>query len=135
MNKGFTLVELLAVVVILALLAYLTSIAVASIIKTSKVKLNDTQIQIIEDATGMWLTDNLDLIPDSGNCIYITLGELKEYGALGDVKNLNTVESLDDDMIIKVTAITDKKYKIEEIVDSESDEYIDCTNNCTKAYE
>lgn len=135
MNKGFTLVELLAVVVILALLAYLTSIAVASIIKSSKEKLNETQVKIIEDATGMWLTDNLDLIPDAGGCIYITLGELKEYGALGDVKDLNTLESLDDNIIIKVTAVTDKKYNIEEITDSGSDEYISCTNNCTKAYE
>ena len=135
MNKGFTLVELLAVVVILALLAYLTSISVASIIKTSKVKLTQVQTQIIEDTTGMWLTDNLDLLPDAGNCLYITLGELKAYGAVGDIKDFNKLEKLSDDIIIKITAVNENKYDIDELVDTESDEYFECTNTCIKAYE
>ena len=135
MNKGFTLVELLAVVVILALLGYLTSIAVASIIKTSKVKLNEAQTQIIEDATGMWLTDNIDLLPDAGECLYITLGELKAYGAVGDVKDFNKLESLSDDIIIRITAENENKFNIDELIDPESDDYMECIDICTKAYE
>ena len=111
MNKGFTLIELLAVIVILAVLTYLTSISVANVIRTSKGKLNDVQTKIIRDAAEAWLTDNLDLVPDTTtSCLIVTLGDLIDYGIISDVKDLNKLENLSHDIVIKVTVTNTTKY-------------------------
>ena len=89
MNKrGFTLVELLAVIVILALLALLTSTAVTKIVKDSKENLSSVQIQNIKEAAEMWGADNLDKLPDAGDCNYITLGVLQDEGLIKRAKAL-----------------------------------------------
>ena len=49
-KKGFTLVELLAVIIILSLLALLASTSVSKIVKDSKSDLYDTQINLIKSA-------------------------------------------------------------------------------------
>lgn len=127
MKNGFTLVELLAVIVIIALLGFITSISVASVIRTSKNKLQQSQQTIIKDAVGMWLTENLDYVPTGNNCIYVTLGELKEYGTINQIKDLEKIEDLSDETIIRVDAIDGKKYDIE----IDTDDY----EGCTKIYE
>ena len=98
MNKrGFTLVELLAVIVILALLALLTSTAVTKIVKDSKENLSSVQIQNIKEAAEMWGADNLDKLPDAGDCNYITLGVLQDEGLIDnsiiDPKNSEEISS------------------------------------------
>lgn len=105
MNKrGFTLVELLAVVIILALLALLTSTAVTKLVKDSKEELSDTQIKLIESAAKAWVADNLDKLPSSGSCSYITLGDLKEYGLIDSkVIDAETNLEISDDLKIKLT--------------------------------
>lgn len=97
MNKGFTLIELLAVIIVILTLTLLTTISVSNIIKNSKEKLNNAQKKIIEDATGMWMTDNLDKLPDDDSeytCIYIEFDDLVEYGAIDEV----TLKDIDQDM-------------------------------------
>ena len=128
MNKGFTLVELLAVIIVILSLALLTTISVSNIIKNSKQRLNDAQKQIIEDATGMWIADNLDKIPDAGdeyNCVYITFEELKDYGSIDDITLKDSDEDIDD-MIIKIELKNNIKYDI--TVDAQS------VQNCNKVY-
>ena len=113
MNKGFTLVELLAVIVIIMAVSLITTVSINNILRDSKKKFNKLQKNIIVDATGMWLVDHLDLIPDeSTTCIYITLEELEASGAINDLKNLNTLEELPDEMKIKVDITDTVKYNI-----------------------
>lgn len=128
MKNGFTLIELLAVIVLILVLTLITTISVSNILTSSKEKLNDSQKQIIEDATGMWIVDNLDKIPDNDSaysCVYITFGELRDYGAIDDI----TLKNIEDDinnMIIRIDLTNDTKYSI--TVDAEN------TNNCNKVY-
>lgn len=113
MNKGFTLVELLAVIVIIMAVSLITTVSINNILRDSKKKFNKLQKNIIVDATGMWLVDHLDLIPDEGTtCIYITLEELEASGAINDLKNLNTLEELPAEMKIKVDITDTVKYNI-----------------------
>ena len=54
MNKGFTLVELLAVIILLSVIALITTISTSSTINKSKTKLTEIQIQKIEKAAEVY---------------------------------------------------------------------------------
>ena len=54
MNKGFTLVELLAVIVLLGVIALIATISTNSTINNSKTKLSEIQIKKIEKAAEMY---------------------------------------------------------------------------------
>lgn len=92
-KKGFTLVELLAVIIILALLALLASTAVTKLVKDSKDDLYNNQLLLIEKAAEAWGADNINLLPDVGSCKYLTLLDLQEYGLLdSNITNPRTNE-------------------------------------------
>ena len=71
MKKGFTLIEMLAVIVILSLLIVIGNVAVSSLIKNSKTKLSETQIEIIIKAAESLASDNIMYLPSSNKCKYI----------------------------------------------------------------
>ena len=103
-KKGFTLVELLAVIVILALLALLTSTAVTKLVKDAKDDLSETQIQLIKSAADTWIAENLNSLPSSGSCSYLTLEDLKYYGLLDNViLDPKNSEEIPNDLKIKIT--------------------------------
>lgn len=103
-NKGFTLVELLAVIIILSLLAILASTSVSKIVKDSKNDLYDTQINLIKSAAEAWGADNLYDLPDDGTCKYLTLRDLKQYGLIdSQIKDPRTNELFPNKLLIKIT--------------------------------
>lgn len=105
MKRGFTLVELLAVVVIISLLTVLTVTIVGTIVKNGKNELNDKQITLIKKAAQIWGTENIGLLPNSEECYYITLGDLKNSGYLNDeVYDINNTTLLSDELKIKITS-------------------------------
>lgn len=79
-KKGFTLVELLAVIIILSLLTVIVSTSVTKIVKNSKDELSSAQIKLIEDASKSFMADNLSKLPESDECIYFTLDYLSQKG-------------------------------------------------------
>ena len=109
-TSGFTLVELLAVIVILSLLALLASTSVTKLIKGSKEDIYNIQLNSIKEAAETWGAENLLYLPNAGECKYLTVGVLKEYGlldeTLNDSRNHNPIS---DDLKIKITT-TQGKY-------------------------
>lgn len=106
-KKGFTLVELLAVIIILTLLALLTSTAVTKLVKDSKEKLSNAQLRLIESAAEAWGADNLAKLPETGSCGYLTLQDLKEYGFIdSNILDPNNSQLISDDLKIKITTTT-----------------------------
>ena len=104
-NRGFTLVELLAVIVVLSLLALLASTSITKIVKDSKNDLYNTQIELIKAAAETWGSDNLNKLPDSGECKYIELYDLKAYGLLeSSIINPKTNQEFSNDMYIKISS-------------------------------
>lgn len=79
-NKGFTILELLAVITILAMLALIVIPAVSKQMDNSKDNLYSVQIKSIEDSAKAWGADNLFKLPDGDDCITVTLGYLKDGG-------------------------------------------------------
>lgn len=108
-NKGFTLVELLAVIIILSLLALLASTSVSKIVKDSKTDLYDTQIKLIQSAAEAWGADNLYDLPEAGTCKYLTLFDLKQYGLIDpEVKDPRSNELFPNELLIKISGEENK---------------------------
>lgn len=94
MKKGFTLVELLAVIVIIGLLALLLIPNIKNVLKDSKEDLYVIQEKSIIDEAKNWIADHpYELPKDNGDELVISLGELK-IGAYIDLKLTNPKTSL-----------------------------------------
>lgn len=79
MNKGFTLVELLAVVIILGILGLITVPTVSTIIDSSKERAKTAQIEEVKKAAKNWVADNLSSISED-KTTYVSITTLIETG-------------------------------------------------------
>ncbi len=79
-KNGFTLVELLAVIVILAVIALITVPIINGTINDSKDRLSDEQYSRVRDAVKTYTAKNV-----SEDCECVTVDELKKQGYLDDV--------------------------------------------------
>ena len=68
-KKGFTLVELLTVIIILGIIAVITSPVIINVINESKDQANDHQITLIKNAAERWGVDNLKKLPTTSDKI------------------------------------------------------------------
>jgi len=104
-KKGFTLLELLAVVVILALLAIISGTVFTKAVKESNEELYNKQLESIKLAAEAWGSENLLKLPNEDECKYITLKNLKEYGLLDkNIINQKTNKEFSDNLKIKITS-------------------------------
>lgn len=105
-KKGFTLVELLGVIVILLLLALVVTPIFINYIKRSKDDAYDTQINTIKQSAKSWASakENINLLPTkNGDCISVTLERLKDDGYVDyNIKNPNTDTLFSDDMRVVI---------------------------------
>ena len=79
-ENGFTLVELLAVIVILAVIALITVPLINGTINDSKERLGEEQYNRIKEAVKTYTAKNV-----SGDCECVTVDDLKKQGYLEDV--------------------------------------------------
>lgn len=100
MKRGFTLVELLGVMVILGIIALITIPNVRKAFSKSSKNLLQNQIQSIENVARAWGATNTSKFDD---CYILTLEELKKSGLLEnkDIVNPETKEELDGCVKIK----------------------------------
>ena len=99
-NKGFTLIEILGVITLLAILSTIIILAVNKPLKDSKEKLYQTQIENIKAAASNWRTDNIELIPQTGYYT-ITLENLQNDGYI----NSDIKDPRDDSIMLPSTQI------------------------------
>lgn len=103
MKKGFTLVELVATLIVLAVVGLIVFPIVNATIKNGKEKLYLSQLQEIEEAAEKWAYLNTDLLPNDGENTTLTILELKKAGLLPlDIRNPKTDELLPNDMQVVV---------------------------------
>lgn len=75
MKKGFTLIELIAVIALLGILVTLTSISVVRLKKSTEEKLLNQKIEYVKTGAIKWGEDHLNLLsPDT--CTYIDISSL-----------------------------------------------------------
>lgn len=107
-NKGFSLVELLAVIILLGILAVILVPNMYSHLQDSKDDLYDTQVNIIKEAAKNYVADNIENIicSSDGSSEDISLYDLQSGGYLKeDIKNPKTNKNFDSNQTVKVTCI------------------------------
>lgn len=123
-KKGFTLVELLAVIILIGLMGIIIIPSVNKSINDMLKESYDDQVQTIELAASNWAADNPYSLPaEDGGVTTITLGTLKAGGYVDpDIINPDTDKSFPNDLLIEITR--KKKnftYKVVEGSGTESD--------------
>lgn len=88
-EKGFTLIELIAVLVILTIIMSIAIPSISASIERSKDKQKNSKISIIESAAELYATDRRGQITSS-SC-YIKLDQIKQAGLLDDDEIVNPV--------------------------------------------
>jgi len=102
--KGFTLVELMAVIIVLGIVALIVIPIADNFIKDNKQKSYDIQINNIKEGAKSWAIKNSHLLPDEGDSYDVTLLELKNGSFVeSDIKDPKTNELFEDTLIITIT--------------------------------
>lgn len=104
-KKGFTLVELLAVITILGVLALISIPTIDSVIKSSKDSALEEQKQIVLDGARAWAAKNVMKLPaNDGETKEITIGDLKKAGYVElNIMNPKTEKCFGNTNIIVIT--------------------------------
>lgn len=107
-RKGFTLVELLGVVTILAMLGLIIVPTINKVLKDNKNKLYDVQIKNIENGAKNFVADNIFYIDIPVNSsVGITLGDLKNLGYVDkEIANPINGYPFSDSLLIIITNTT-----------------------------
>lgn len=107
--KAFTLVELLAVIIILGLIMGITVPTVNKIIEDSKEKTYKEQVSQIENIARNWGVENTNLLPESGT-YNLSLQKLKDEGLLEnkDLKNPKDNSIMNGCVVIKFDESTNQ---------------------------
>lgn len=124
MKRGFTLVELLGVIVILGIIALIITPVVSGTIKESKEKAYKKQINVIETAAKEWGTENDDKLPniDSQRIIAITTDMLLDAGKIQntEVNNPKTGSTMEGCVIVRYNSeYSQYEYNYEELGNAE----------------
>lgn len=102
-KNGFTLVEVLGVIVIMVVIFLLVFPSVNHIIEKSEETINDVQINKILNATYDYSLKNLNLLPDEEKKIYITLSELKNVGLISaNLIDIQTQKEFPNNLVISI---------------------------------
>ena len=110
-KKGFTLVELLAVIVLISLLLIITISSIQNVNRNSKSKLCRTKLSLIEDAVNLYLTNNPECFfnsDESNNCYSQICSKLSKDSnnndtcitSVNNLVELGIVEKDKDDIVI-----------------------------------
>lgn len=112
-KKGFTLVELMGVIVILGVIALIAIPTIDKQLKEGKRDLSQAQLDNIKSAAKLWVADNPNDMPQNGEECYLKYSTLVDSGYAEE--NLKEISSNND--------IVDNKLKIKISKDSTYNKY------------
>ena len=105
-KNGFTLIEMLCVIIIVSVIALILIPVVSKTVDEGKKQVYNNLIDKMISATSDWMIKNTDLLPSDGESISITLGMLQSEGYIStDLKNPNTDKLFPADMVINISYV------------------------------
>ena len=124
-KKGFTLAELIGVIVVLSLICLITVPAIASVLKTNKKSLCETQLKNVLAAAKSYVSENLLSMPiNDGDYKIITIGDLIENGFIEEnIQDPVTKEEIDPEIEITIKK-NGKKLDVSFGTDEEEEEAV-----------
>lgn len=124
-KKGFTLLEMIAVVGIIGLLSIIVSRPILSLFKQSEETADDIVIQNIVSSSKLWLNDNLPSLSNSSDdTITVSVKTLKEEGYLDEkLIKPSSNELIDENDCVVINKIGINNYNYEYKTSAE------CLNN------
>ena len=96
MKKGFTLIELIGIIVILGVISFIVFPVVSSSIKNGKEKAYNEQVGRIIEAAKKWANDNTDLLPSDDEELYVNINTLVSSGFIKKNKEDNIINPKDN---------------------------------------
>ena len=103
-KNGFTMIELLAVLVVLAVITAITVPVINNALKSSRESSYDRQLNTIIDGAKSYVAKNIGNLPSSGESKTITLRDLKDEGFVAeDITNPETKKLFADTMEIEIS--------------------------------
>ena len=96
MKKGFTLIELIGIIVILGVISFIVFPVVSSSIKNGKEKAYNEQVGRIIEAAKKWANDNTDLLPSDDEELYVNINTLVSSGFIKKNKEGNLINPKDN---------------------------------------
>ena len=105
MKRGFTLVELMAVIIILAVISLIVFPTMVKTISKAKEDLYQNQIETLEKASKDWSVKNTEKLPeeDNSDMCYIKIGTLSLEGFIEnkEVENPETGEPMTGCVLVR----------------------------------
>jgi len=113
-NKGFTLIELMAVIVILGIVVTFTSIIVVNQIDKSKQRISDATLKIIYSASDSYVDENINDFPKVANNNYcIKISDLIKSNLI-EKTIIDNEKDITENYFVKVTYKSNYEYEIVE---------------------
>ncbi len=105
-REGFTLVEVLGVLTLLAIIFTITTVVVTKIVANGRNTTYQKQINDILNATYDWSLSHVNKLPLENKTVYITLNELKKEGLIAvNLIDPKTKEKFLDDLVISISNV------------------------------
>lgn len=113
-KRGFTMIELLAVIIILGILVTMAVVSVSGVMNSSYDTTYDTFETSMEEAATSYLLDHTGEIPNEGEVVRLSAAMLVEEGYLDYMEDpRNEAENCQDDSYILVSRGNDVGYNFD----------------------